>query len=159
MSVEEFDGLSPRFVPEEVFTNAYSGNGVFFDRFGKVRRSFVISIKGERLSESELVLREDLRFDDGESIKRSYRFLKKGPHSYEVLCDDLVGKAEVKAYGNVLHWNYVLKTKIGDDVWNLSFSDWMFLRPDGTILNRAYATKWGFDVGEVFLEVSPSQES
>jgi hypothetical protein len=31
------------------------------------------------------------------------------------------------------------------------FDDWMYLQPDGLLLNRAYVTKWGFAVGSVTL--------
>ena len=31
------------------------------------------------------------------------------------------------------------------------FDDWMYLQPDGVLLNRAYVSKWGIDIGSVTL--------
>ena len=41
--------------------------------------------------------------------------------------------------------------KVGDGSWRVSFDDWMFLQPDGVLVNRARVKKWGFEIGEVTL--------
>jgi hypothetical protein len=33
----------------------------------------------------------------------------------------------------------------------VKFDDWMFLQPDGILMNRARVTKWGIAIGEVTL--------
>ncbi len=33
----------------------------------------------------------------------------------------------------------------------MSFDDWMFLQPDGILINRAKVRKWGFELGSVTL--------
>ena len=70
-----------------------------------------------------------------------------------------MGKAKIEAYGNVLRWKYNLRQKIGDREWVLRFDDWMFLQPDGVILNRATAYKWGIEVGEVFMVIRKLENS
>ncbi|MCB0358341.1 MAG: DUF3833 family protein [Bdellovibrionales bacterium] len=154
MRVEDFSEATPRFVPEVAFDGQFRAHGLFYDRFGDVKRKFSMMLTGVPSTDG-ISLHEELRFDDGETLTRNYRFVRIDEHSYKVFCDDLVEPAEVRSYGNVLHWRYTLKQKIGDSVWNLRFSDWMFLQDDGTILNRAYVTKWGFDVGEIVLAAYP----
>ena len=35
----------------------------------------------------------------------------------------------------------------------MTFDDWMFLQEDGVVLNRAYASKFGIGLGEIFMSV------
>ncbi|HAY47429.1 MAG TPA: DUF3833 domain-containing protein, partial [Thalassospira sp.] len=50
-----------------------------------------------------------------------------------------------------LNWSYDMDLKVGDGAWRVSFNDWMFLQPDGVLVNRARVRKWGFEIGEVTL--------
>lgn len=158
MRPEDFSSKEPRFVLEEYFADHVKGYGVFFDRFGDVRREFTLFVDGEE-TEDGIILHEDLRFHDGERITRSYVVTKVDEHRYSVEADAFDGTAQIESYGNTLKWTYALKQKIGGSVWVLHFDDWMFLREDGVVLNRAFGSKWGFDVGEVFMTLMqvPSQ--
>ncbi len=150
MKASQFSEYSPRFVPEEYFLGRGQAHGVFFDRFGKMRKSFQLTLEG-RLEGDLLILAEDLRYSDGRQLNREYRIQKKDDHHYTVSSEAFDGDGTIESYGNVLNWKYVLKEEIGGDIWHLSFDDWMFLQEDGVVLNRAYASKFGLSVGEVFL--------
>ncbi|MCB0330380.1 MAG: DUF3833 family protein, partial [Bdellovibrionales bacterium] len=150
MKASNFAGASPRFLPEQFFLGEGKAHGVFFDRFNNLKRSFVLTLRG-RSEGGEFVIAEDLRYDDGREIQREYRLKKLDEHRYEVRSEAFEGLGTIESYGNVLNWNYVLKEEIGGEIWHLTFDDWMFLQEDGVVLNRAYGTKFGFDIGEVFL--------
>lgn len=141
----------PRFVPEQHMVGDLEGTGAFFDRFANLKRPFSIKGRGE-LVDGVVTLTEDLTFlDDGEKTHRVYRIRKIDDNHYEVDCDDLTRTGKIESFGNVMRWDYVLKTKVGDSIWRLTFDDWMFLQPNGVILNRAKAYKWGIEVGEIFM--------
>lgn len=158
MKASDFAGASPRFVPEQYFLGEGVAHGVFFDRFQNLKKSFVLNLSG-RMDGELLILSEDLRYDDGRRLEREYRLKKIDEHHYEVESEALDGTGTIESYGNVLNWSYVLKQEIKGDIWHLTFDDWMFLQEDGVVLNRAYASKFGFDVGEVFLTFRKSPES
>ena len=40
---------------------------------------------------------------------------------------------------------------MGDSVYDMQFEDWMYLQPDGVLLNRAFMRKYGIALGEVTL--------
>jgi hypothetical protein len=44
-----------------------------------------------------------------------------------------------------------LKVSARGSDWVLSLDDWMFLQPDGVLLNRATMSKFGFRVGEITI--------
>jgi hypothetical protein len=54
-------------------------------------------------------------------------------------------------YGNALNWAYDLKLPVDGKVWQVSFDDWMYMQPDGVMLNRAKMSKFGFTLGEVTI--------
>ena len=41
--------------------------------------------------------------------------------------------------------------KVGDGTWRVRFDDWMFLQPNGVLVNRAHVSKWGVEIGEISL--------
>jgi hypothetical protein len=150
MEARDFADASPRLVLEEYFDGRTRGWGLFEDRFGTVRRQFVVDIEGT-WDGRELVLDEHFTYSDGETDRRVWRITRTGDHGYEGRATDVVGIAEASAYGNAVHWRYELDLKVENDTWRVHFDDWMFLQPDGVLMNRSRVSKFGLDIGEVTL--------
>ena len=151
MKPEDFEGREPRFVLESYFDGQTKAWGVFVDRFGTLRRQFVVDIDGT-WDGQQLVLDESFVYDDGETDRRVWRIRKIDEHSYEGEADDVLGVAKGKSYGNALNWHYRLALKVGEDeTWNVRFNDWMFLQDDDVMINRAEVTRFGFLIGEVTI--------
>lgn len=148
----DFKETSPRFLMEEFFLGKTVGQGMFYDRFGNLAVTFSVELNGT-WDGKNLTLDEVLSYDTGETLQRTYQIEKIDEHHYIAHTADVDGVVDIAAYGNALEWRYRLRQKIGDSVWTLSFDDWMFLRDDGTVLNRAVASKWGFEVGQVFMAI------
>jgi len=146
MELEDFRGTEPRFVPEEYFIGTTRAWGVFQDRFGDVRRQFVVDIEG-RLDGEVLVLDETFRYADGETEERTWRLRPVGERRYEGTADDVVGTATGEALGQAFHLEYDLEIEIGGDAWRVHFEDWLLLQPGGVVINRATVSKFGFTVG------------
>ncbi len=153
MKPEDFAGREPKLLLEEYFVGESRAHGLFVDRFGDLRRQFVVDIEGTWDGET-LTLKEDFVYDDGETEQRIWIIKKTGPHTYEGRAGDVIGTATGKAYGNALNWRYRLALKVGDSTWNVDFDDWMFLQEDDVIINRAEVTKFGFKLGEVTIVFS-----
>jgi len=136
MKPQDFADSEPRFVIEDYFAGRTRAWGLFEDRFGDVRRQFVVDIEG-RWGGRELVLDEHFSYADGEQDRRVWRIVKKDDHTYEGRADDVIGMAAGVAHGNAFNWRYDLDLKVGDNTWRVRFDDWMFLQPDGVLLNRA----------------------
>jgi len=150
MKPQDFADSEPRLVLEKYFVGRTRAWGLFEDRFGDVRRQFVVDIDG-RWDGSELVLDEHFTYADGERDRRIWRIAKKDEHTYEGRADDVVGTASGIAYGNALNWQYDMNLKVGERTWRVRFDDWMFLQADGVLINRARVSKFGLEIGEVTL--------
>jgi len=158
MQPQDFASSTPRFAPEEYFAGKTKGRGVFFDRFNNAQAHFEVLLDGT-WDGQVLTLKEQFRYESGENSERVFEIKKISDHLYEVRTADLVGVGTIEAYGSAIRWSYKLKQKIGDSIWTLTFDDWMFLKSDGVVLNRAWASKWGFGVGDVFMAVTKEQSS
>lgn len=158
METRDYADAEPRLVLEEYFAGRTRAWGLFEDRSGTVRRQFVVDIDGT-WDGRELVLDEHFTYSDGEKDRRVWHIVKKDSHTYEGRAKDVVGVAHGSAYGNVVNWRYDLDLEVDDDTWRVHFDDWMFLQPDGVLMNRARVTKWGLDIGEVTLVFRKMDES
>lgn len=133
----------------------FSGNsrawGQFQDRFGKVRRRFVVDITGDWDGET-LTLNEAFRYSDGELEQRIWRLQRTGATSWEGTADGVVGKATGEVSGNAFNWRYTFDLQTGDGkTLRLKFDDWMWRQDDNVIINRASVSKFGITVGEVLI--------
>lgn len=151
MKIEDYAAFEPKFDLFAYFQGNTRGWGVFQDRSGALKRQFVVDIKGEVNKDGELVMTENFVWNDGEKSQRIWRIRKQGEHGYSGRAADVVGEAQGAAYGNALNWQYDLNLPVDGKVWQVSFDDWMYLQPDGVLLNRAKMSKFGFTLGEVTI--------
>lgn len=158
MKPEDFAGREPKLVLEDYFVGETKAWGLFEDRFGDVRREFVVDIEGT-WDGRELVLDEHFTYADGEKDRRIWRIVRTGEHGYAGEADDVVGPAVGTVYGNALNWQYDFDLVVNDRTWRVSFDDWMFLQPDGVLINRAKVRKWGVELGTVTLFFRKAEET
>ena len=158
MTPDDFTSKTPKFVLEEYFEGKSRAWGLFEDRFGIVRRQFVVDITGT-WDGTTLILDENFLFDDGEIDFRKWRIKKLSDGTYEGLADDVIGKAKGTASGNSLHWTYTLdlKRESGSSI-KVKLDDWMFLQPGGVLLNRARMSKFGIELGQITISFQRLEE-
>ncbi len=133
---------------EDFFAGRTRCWGIFEDRFGKVRRSFVIDLDGV-WSGRELTLTEDFRYDDGERGRRVWTITPDGPDGYVGRATDVVGEARGTVVGNTFTWRYTMILPVGSGTWRVRFVDSLMLQPDGVLLNRAFMSRFGVTLGSV----------
>lgn len=150
MKIEDFGGTSPEFRPEEFFLGRTTAWGFFQDRFGTVRRQFTVEIDG-RMEDGVLILDEDFVYDDGETDNRVWRLTIGPDGTYTGTAADVVGEATGRAVGRAFQFKYIMDLPVGDSTWRVSVDDWMFQQSDDVMLNRSTFSKWGFELGQVFI--------
>ena len=153
MKTEKFTGQQPRFVLEEYFDGSTKAWGMFHDRFGNLKRQFVVDIFGT-WDGNILTLDEHFEYSDGETERRVWKITKLDENNYTGTAGDVIGKAKGTSYGNALNWNYIMDLGVGKQTLRVRFNDWMFLQPEGVLLNRAEISKWGIQLGIVTLSFS-----
>ena len=154
MDAGDFQDKNPKLVLEDFFSGKGEGRGAFFSRSGGISTRFTLKTDG-KWDGKVLTLKENLRYESGEEHQRTYEITKIDPNHYSIACDEVVGLGTIESFGNTLHWQYVLKEN-SEQAQNIAitFDDWMFLSEDGQIIDRAFASKFGFAVGEVFLTLN-----
>lgn len=150
MNVSDFKNAKPELVLEEFFEGRTEASGIFYDRFGSIRRQFTVDIHGTVDGET-LKLVEDFIYDDGEVEQRIWTLTRTSPTTYEGHADGVVGIAKGEIAGNAFHWQYTFDLKMKDRTLRVFFDDWMFLQPNGTVINRATVSKWGFELGTAVI--------
>ncbi|MEC7650029.1 MAG: DUF3833 domain-containing protein, partial [Pseudomonadota bacterium] len=150
MKPTDFSGTTPQLRIEEYFAGHTRAWGIFEDRFGNLRRQFVVDIDGKWDGET-LVLDERFLYSDGEKDRRVWTIRKIDAHRYEGQAADVIGVAFGEAHGNALNWQYDMDLKVGEGTLRVHFNDWMFLQESGVLVNRARVSKFGIEIGEVTL--------
>lgn len=140
----------PRLRIEDYFAGKTRAWGIFQDRFGTLRRQFVMDIDGTWDGQT-LTLVEDFAYDDGKTEQRTWRIRRTGAQSYEGSADGVIGTAHGESYGNALSWTYRFALKVGNRTWTVAFDDRMFLQDDGVMINRATISKLGLTLGAVTI--------
>ena len=158
MKPEDFKEAKPRFAVEEYFAGKTTAWGIFTDRFGNVRSQFVVDIDGAWTGKI-LTLDEKFTYSTGEHERRVWTITKVDENTYTGTAGDVVGTAKGRSFGNALYWNYFLNLKVGSRTWKVHFDDWMFLQPQGVLLNRAVVTKFGFELGQVQIAFRKPESS
>ncbi len=143
---------SPAFDLVAFFDGKSVAHGQFQDRFGKVRRRFSVDIEGSWDGE-KLTLIEDFNYDDGEQERRVWR-IRKGAteNSWTGYADGVVGQAHGEVSGNAMHWRYQFDLATGPNkTMRVVFDDWLWLQTPDRLLNKAYVSRLGIDIGEVTI--------
>lgn len=152
MKVESYEKQTPKLVIEDYFKGEMKAWGVFQDRFGTVRRRFVVDIVGTwDEDEQQLTLIEDFVYDDGEEEQRIWVITKTGENTYSGTADGVVGEATGKIAGNAFNFKYDFNLPVNGKIWKVSFDDWMYLQDDNILFNKATIKRWGITLGDVYI--------
>ena len=157
VDVEDYADSDPRLDIADYFTGTTRAWGMVQDYSGEVQRRFTVTIEGT-VEDDTLTLDEAFVFADGETDRRIWRFEQVDEHRWVGNANDVEGTVEARQYGHVFHMNYPLDVDIGDRTINFTMDDWMYLQPDGRLINRTAMKKFGLTLGEitlVFEQVDP----
>jgi hypothetical protein len=135
---------------EDYFSGHTKATGSFRAING-VHRTFKVDLHGSWNGRT-LKLVEDFRYGDGERDRKTWRFTKTGANTYTGTREDVIGETKVHIYGNVAKFSYnvLLDGEGGSN--KVRFHDTMLLKPDGTVLNTAWVTKYGLPVARTRVE-------
>lgn len=148
--ISDYKGTRPELVMKDYFRGKFRAYGTVADRSGQVIRHFkaeiIASWKGEIGT-----LDESFTWNDGEKQKRVWTLKMTGEKTFEGTAGDVVGKATGAVEGHALNMKYTLRVPVKSKTYDIKIDDWMYLLPDGILLNKSQMSKFGFHVGEIQL--------
>ncbi len=148
MTVEAFHGTVPEFDPVAFWTGHTRSWGVVEDRVGAPTETIETDCVGTA-EPGGVHLEQTLTEGDGTVRHRDWHLRRVGTGRFAATAQDMVGTAEGQAAGRVFHWDWVWATSPGNGLKNVTMHQWMYLMPDGTLMNRTVITKLGITVAQV----------
>jgi len=149
-TIADYKDTRPTLAFEEFFNGDVAAHGMVQGRDGKVIRRFTIAMHGAWKGDKG-TLEEKFLYDDGERQQRVWDVRRLPNNRYEGTAADIIGTAKGESSGSAIRWSYIMRVPVKGHTYNLTFDDWMFLLPDGTMLNRSTLTKFGFKVAEISI--------
>jgi len=149
MPIEGFAGTAPAFDPVVFWTGHTHSWGVVENRGGAPTEIVQTDCVGEAEGADGLHMRQTLTEGDGTVAHRDWHLRRMAPGRFEATANDMVGVAHGQAAGRVFHWDWVWNKAGG-----LAMQQWMYLMPDGTMMNRTVVTKLGVTVAQVSEQFS-----
>ncbi|MGV6848645.1 MAG: DUF3833 domain-containing protein [Marinibacterium sp.] len=131
-------------------------DGVIYGPSGRVTSRFVADMEA-RWSGETGVMREHFRYDDGTSHDRLWHLLLHPDGRVEATADDVPGGAQGRQTGPAFQMRYRIRLPEASGGHVLHAIDWMYLTPDGTIVNRSQFRKFGIQVAELVATMRPAE--
>lgn len=157
VKIEEYANTTPRLDIAEYFTGQTRAWGMVQDYSGEVQRRFTVDIKGTFEGDT-LTLDEAFVFADGETDQRVWEFERVDEHHWIGTANDVEGQVDARQYGHAFHMRYPLDIDVGGRLLSFTMDDWMYLQPDGRLINRTAMRKFGVTLGEITLVFEQVEE-
>ena len=152
VTIDDYKSTTPILKIEDYFDGKTKAHGVFQDRFGKVRRTFVVDIEGQWNEKTQtLLLTENFIYDDRSTEQRIWTITKNTDGTYSGTAKNVVGSAVGKASGKAFNFKYTFDLAVEDSIWRVKFDDWMYLIDDKNLFNKATITRYGIRIGDVYI--------
>jgi Protein of unknown function (DUF3833) len=129
--------------------------GVIYGPTGRVTSRFVAQMQGE-WDGNRGVLREYFHYDSGADQRREWRLTLGNDGKIRAEADDVVGTGTGSVAGGAVQLLYRLRLPASAGGHVLDVNDWMYLTPNGTLMNRSQFRKFGFKVAELVATMRPA---
>jgi hypothetical protein len=150
VDIEQYADTAPSLDIAEYFEGDTRAWGIVQDYSGEIQRQFTVDIQGTYDGDT-LVLDEAFVFANGETDRRVWTFERVDEHTWNGSANDVEGNVEARQYGNAFHMRYPLDIEVSGRTLTFTMDDWMYLQPDGKLINRTAMRKFGLTLGEITL--------
>lgn len=122
--------------------------GIIYGPTGRVTSRFVADFVAE-WEGNKGVMREYFRYADGSTQERAWHLSVSNDGRVIATADDVIGEGTGVQTGGGFQLRYRIKLPESSGGHVLDTVDWMYLAPNGTILNRSQFRKFGIKVAEL----------
>jgi len=151
---DDYAALAPRFDVKTHLSGPILCEGVIYGPFGRISSRFVAQMQGIWDGNSG-TLREAFTYDSGAEQLREWRLTILENGTLRAEADDLVGIGKGVVSGPAVQMLYRLRLPAAAGGHVLDVTDWMYLAPNGTIINRSQFRKFGIKVAELVATMRP----
>lgn len=144
----------PMFNMREVFNGPIECEGVIYGPTGRVTSRFEADFSASWDGNIGTV-REEFRYDSGNVQHREWKFTLGNDGSMKAEAPDLVGVGTGQQHGSAVQLNYNIKLTDEAGGHVLAVNDWMYMTPNGNVMNRSQFRKFGIKVAELVATMRP----
>lgn len=123
-------------------------DGVIYGPTGRVTSRFVGDFQAE-WNGNVGVMKERFLYDNGDEVLREWNLTVGNDGRIRATAADVVGEGEGMQSGPSVQLKYKFKLPESQGGHVLDTTDWMYLTPHGTIVNRSQFRKYGIKVAEL----------
>jgi hypothetical protein len=102
-------------------------------------------------------MKERFFYDDGSTQDREWRLTVGNDGAIRAEASDVVGYGQGRQSGPTVLLRYKIRLPEASGGHVLNTVDWMYLTPNGTIMNRSQFRKFGIKVAELVATLRPRE--
>lgn len=152
---QAYAGQEPRLDIRKVLLGPILSEGVIFGPTGAMTSRFVARMEG-KWQGNHGTLAEDFHYANGSTQQRMWTLTIGDDGAITGTAPDIIGTAKGQQTGASVQMTY--RIQLPDDAGGhvLDVVDWMYLMPNGTILNKSEMRKFGVKVAELVASIRPA---
>ena len=151
---QDYPGASGEFDIRQTLNGPMICEGIVYGPTGRVSSRFVADFD-VHWTGAEGVMDEVFRYDDGSVQKRAWRLTLRNDGTFDAQAEDVVGIGQGVQSGDAVQLKYKFRLPESSGGHVLDTVDWMYLAPNGTIINRSQFRKFGIKVAELVATIRP----
>lgn len=155
-SPEDYEDDNLSFDIREHLNGPIQCEGVIYGPLGRVSSRFVADFDASWEGDTG-IMKERFVYDDGSVQDREWHLTLGDNGHIRAKAPDVVGEGSGRQSGSsvLLKYNIRLPEASGGHILNTV--DWMYLTPNGTIMNRSQFRKFGIKVAELVATMRPKE--
>ncbi len=151
---EDYEDGTPDFDIRKHLNGPLLCEGVIYGPTGRVSSRFVADFDATWEGNSGS-MKEHFVYDDGSVQDREWHLQIDDHGKICARADDVVGEGSGQQLGPTVQLRYRIRLPDGSGGHVLNTVDWMYLTPNGTIMNRSQFRKFGIKVAELVATMRP----
>lgn len=152
---EDYANTAPYFDLRSHLNGPILCEGVIYGPTGRVSSRFVGHFHADWTGNTG-VMREKFEYDSGAVQHREWQLTLGNDGSIRARAEDLVGEGAGWQSGPSVQLKYRIRLPEDSGGHVLNTTDWMYLAPNGTIVNRSQFRKFGIKVAELVATMRPA---
>lgn len=149
-SLDHYAAEKPALDLRSYLDGPVQASGAMFGPRNRLRFRFCVEMSGTWKGPVG-TLAERFTYSDGARSERVWQIVFGRDGQFRATADDVVGEAAGRQAGNAAVMHYRLRVPRGRRSLVLTMEDWLFLMPDGILINRTRMSKFGLKFGELVL--------
>ncbi len=154
---QDYAQAAPAFDVQQHLRGRMVCEGVIYGPLGRVSSTFSADFD-MKWQGNVGVMSERFRYNDGSEQNREWTITVHEDGTFDAEAPDVIGKGAGVHSGNTIRMLYDIRLPEDAGGHVLSTLDWMYLTPDGTVINRSQFRKFGIRVAELIATIRRVEE-